>query len=479
MPPPLNTFNPTSHPYAPQREPYRPAIYPDERVPYGISQSQRHYYSPESYVRAEATAPAPAPSTEPRLAQHNSSWPPWDFSIVSPHSFGPAAGPARPSHLNWSSSPPVADRAGYAERAGILKPRITSTASHCLLPSFREFEQGVSPWRGSERRSPFERLFPSPPRQTQNIEPTQQDVQLFSEHSPRYHTSEISTPPSQIQTIPSLSPASNLAHHPQDYANAIPSPSTPSLPSSSSSSSSSATVTATATATPHHHPPTRGPVKIPVAFETITAHTAKCDLCNGRNRQRMTRCRACGWQCCQACARKNGASRTHVFAGGSRVHIASSSPSSSSSSSGTDSNSDGDKDASTSDSNRSSRVGGVRPRLVGEAVAVTRRQTRSWTRRNAARVADAAIAAAAVGAFGASAVSAPASRSGTRSESETPAREFSIQGGPSEETSVTLSLGVSNSVYGGEAVTRVSSDVMDGARSLYDLSISALCRRSG
>ena len=159
------------------------------------------------------------------------------------------------------------------------------------------------------------------------------------------------------------------------------------------------------------------------------------------------------------------------------MHIASSP--SSSSSSGTDGNSDGDKDESTSDSNRSSRVGGVRPRLVGEAVAVTRRQTRSWTRRNAARVADADIAAAAVGAVGASAASAPASRSGTRSESEAPAREFSVQGGPSEETSMTLSLGGSHSAYGGEAVTRVSSDVMDGARSLYDLSISALCRRSG
>ena len=333
---------------------------------------------------------------EPRLAQHDSRWPPWDFSTTLPRSFGPAAGPARPSHLNWSSGPPVVDRAGYAERAGILEPRVPGTASHCPLPSFREFEQGVSPWRGLELGSPFERLFPSPPRQTQNIEPTQQDVQLLSEHSPRYHTGEISTPPSQIKTIPSLSPASNLAHHPQDNENAVPSPSAPSLPSSSSSSSSSAR--GTATATPHHHPRTRGPVKIPVAFETITAHTAKCDLCNGRNRQRMTRCRDCGWQCCQTCARKDGASRTHVLAGGSRVHIASSP--SSSSSSGTDGNSDGDKDESTSDSNRSSRVGGVRPRLVGEAVAVTRRQTRSWTRRNAARVADADIAAAAVGAVG-------------------------------------------------------------------------------
>lgn len=53
-------------------------------------------------------------------------------------------------------------------------------------------------------------------------------------------------------------------------------------------------------------------------FEPVTAHTAKCDLCNTRNDSGMSRCSSCGWQSCHACTIKNGCTRTHNA--GSRVH---------------------------------------------------------------------------------------------------------------------------------------------------------------
>lgn len=53
-------------------------------------------------------------------------------------------------------------------------------------------------------------------------------------------------------------------------------------------------------------------------FEAITAHTAKCDLCNRRNDAGMSRCLACGWQSCHSCTLKNGCTRTHKA--GSREH---------------------------------------------------------------------------------------------------------------------------------------------------------------
>lgn len=54
-------------------------------------------------------------------------------------------------------------------------------------------------------------------------------------------------------------------------------------------------------------------------FEAITAHTAKCDLCNRRNDAGMSRCLACGWQSCHSCTLKNGCTRTHKA--GSRAHM--------------------------------------------------------------------------------------------------------------------------------------------------------------
>lgn len=55
-----------------------------------------------------------------------------------------------------------------------------------------------------------------------------------------------------------------------------------------------------------------------IQFELVTAHTAKCDLCNARNDSGMSRCSSCGWQSCHACTIKNGCTRTHNA--GSRVH---------------------------------------------------------------------------------------------------------------------------------------------------------------
>lgn len=67
------------------------------------------------------------------------------------------------------------------------------------------------------------------------------------------------------------------------------------------------TTTTTTTTTP-----------IRMDFEPVTAHTAKCDLCNSRNDSGMSRCTSCGWQSCHACTIANGCTRTHNA--GSRLH---------------------------------------------------------------------------------------------------------------------------------------------------------------
>lgn len=54
-------------------------------------------------------------------------------------------------------------------------------------------------------------------------------------------------------------------------------------------------------------------------FKIVEAHTAKCDLCNKRNTQGMTRCVECGWQTCNACTIKNNCFRSHRV--GNVVHI--------------------------------------------------------------------------------------------------------------------------------------------------------------
>ncbi|GES63599.1 hypothetical protein ATEIFO6365_0007028600 [Aspergillus terreus] len=53
-------------------------------------------------------------------------------------------------------------------------------------------------------------------------------------------------------------------------------------------------------------------------FENVAAHTAKCDLCNKRNSQGMSRCMSCGWQSCHPCTIARGCFRTHRAGG--RLH---------------------------------------------------------------------------------------------------------------------------------------------------------------
>ncbi|KAJ5634477.1 hypothetical protein N7528_002319 [Penicillium herquei] len=48
-----------------------------------------------------------------------------------------------------------------------------------------------------------------------------------------------------------------------------------------------------------------------VEFTDVAAHTAKCDQCNGRNKDGMTRCGTCGWQCCRRCLNTRHGDRTH------------------------------------------------------------------------------------------------------------------------------------------------------------------------
>ncbi|KAJ5495805.1 hypothetical protein N7539_000921 [Penicillium diatomitis] len=52
-----------------------------------------------------------------------------------------------------------------------------------------------------------------------------------------------------------------------------------------------------------------------VDFEELSAHTAKCDLCDRRNTEGMWRCTPCGWQCCRRCLAERGGDRSHPKAG--------------------------------------------------------------------------------------------------------------------------------------------------------------------
>ena len=51
--------------------------------------------------------------------------------------------------------------------------------------------------------------------------------------------------------------------------------------------------------------------KVLVPFEELAAHTAKCDDCDNRNSDGMTRCLSCGWQCCRKCQAIRGGDKTH------------------------------------------------------------------------------------------------------------------------------------------------------------------------
>ncbi|KAI9046272.1 uncharacterized protein KD926_004110 [Aspergillus affinis] len=62
-----------------------------------------------------------------------------------------------------------------------------------------------------------------------------------------------------------------------------------------------------------------GPSAELTEFVAVDAHTAKCDLCNKRNVQGMTRCVECGWQTCNACTVKNNNFRSHRA--GAVIHV--------------------------------------------------------------------------------------------------------------------------------------------------------------
>ncbi|KAI9841887.1 MAG: hypothetical protein M1838_003358 [Thelocarpon superellum] len=48
-------------------------------------------------------------------------------------------------------------------------------------------------------------------------------------------------------------------------------------------------------------------------FTEIHIHTAKCDLCNQRNRSTLQRCTACGWSICAPCFLDRGSDGSHLI----------------------------------------------------------------------------------------------------------------------------------------------------------------------
>ncbi|CAL5868754.1 uncharacterized protein PFLUO_LOCUS2981 [Penicillium psychrofluorescens] len=68
---------------------------------------------------------------------------------------------------------------------------------------------------------------------------------------------------------------------------------------------------------PEWHPPsqTTNPEIVAVQFADVAAHTAKCDKCDRRNKNGMTRCLSCGWQCCRPCLDARGGDRSHRYLG--------------------------------------------------------------------------------------------------------------------------------------------------------------------
>ncbi|KAJ5773180.1 hypothetical protein N7457_008076 [Penicillium paradoxum] len=59
--------------------------------------------------------------------------------------------------------------------------------------------------------------------------------------------------------------------------------------------------------------------RIGVTFSEVAAHTAKCDECNKRNRNGMSRCQTCGWQLCRKCQTDRNGDRTHGSIGATHV----------------------------------------------------------------------------------------------------------------------------------------------------------------
>ncbi|KAI9818871.1 MAG: hypothetical protein M1827_007692 [Pycnora praestabilis] len=71
--------------------------------------------------------------------------------------------------------------------------------------------------------------------------------------------------------------------------------------------------------TPPVSPPTLTSPALPfsstlhISFDDILIHTAKCDICNARNKSILKRCNACGWSICSPCWVHQGGDGTHVI----------------------------------------------------------------------------------------------------------------------------------------------------------------------
>ncbi|KAG0158178.1 Nucleic acid-binding, OB-fold [Penicillium digitatum] len=59
--------------------------------------------------------------------------------------------------------------------------------------------------------------------------------------------------------------------------------------------------------------------RVGVRFSEVAAHTAKCDVCNKRNKNGMSRCQNCGWQICRKCLTDRNGDRTHASFGATHV----------------------------------------------------------------------------------------------------------------------------------------------------------------
>ncbi|CAG8909628.1 unnamed protein product [Penicillium egyptiacum] len=59
--------------------------------------------------------------------------------------------------------------------------------------------------------------------------------------------------------------------------------------------------------------------RVGVHFSEVAAHTAKCDVCNKRNKNGMSRCQNCGWQVCRRCLTDRNGDRTHASFGATHV----------------------------------------------------------------------------------------------------------------------------------------------------------------
>ncbi|OQE46044.1 hypothetical protein PENCOP_c001G02038 [Penicillium coprophilum] len=59
--------------------------------------------------------------------------------------------------------------------------------------------------------------------------------------------------------------------------------------------------------------------RVGVNFSEVAAHTAKCDVCNKRNKNGMARCQNCGWQICRKCLTDRNGDRAHASFGATHV----------------------------------------------------------------------------------------------------------------------------------------------------------------